>query len=67
MGNKEVKNLVYGEIEFDMFISALKWIQREWKDKDPGCWHNAFNVPGGIFVDLGHGIGKRILAAAFTY
>ena len=45
----------------------FKWIQKEWKDKDPDCWHNAFNVPGGTFVDLGHGTGKGILAGAFMH
>ena len=37
------------------------------KDKDPDCWHNAFNVPGGTFVDLGHGTGKGILSGAFIH
>lgn len=38
-----------------------------WKDKDPLSWHNAFNVPGGTFVDLGHGTGKGILSGAFMH
>ena len=63
----ESVNLTYGEIEFDSFYKVFKWIQRTWKDKDPDCWHNAFNNPGGTFVDLGHGTGKGILAGAFMH
>ena len=59
--------LTYGEVEFDSFFKLIKWIQRAWKDKDPDCWHNAFNTPGGTFVDLGHGTGKGILGAAFAH
>ena len=59
--------LTYGEIEFDSFFKVFKWIQRAWKDKDADCWHNAFNVAGGTFVDLGHGTGKGILAATFMH
>ena len=45
----------------------FKWIQKTYKDEDPACWHNAFNVPGGTFVDLGHGTGKGVLAGAFMH
>ena len=45
----------------------FNWIKRNWKDKDPDCWHNAYNVPGGTFVDLGHGTGKGIMAACFMH
>ena len=37
------------------------------KDKDPECWHNAYNVPGGTFIDLGHGTGKGVLAGALMH
>ena len=63
----ESVSLTYGEIEFDSFHKVFKWIQRAWKDKDPDCWHNAFNNPGGTFVDLGHGTGKGILSGAFMH
>ena len=43
------------------------WIQRTYKDKDPDCWHNAFNNPGGIFMDLGHGTGKVILISPMMH
>lgn len=65
-GLKEI-NLTYGEIEFKSFFQVFKWIQKEWKDRDPDCWHNAFNVPGGVFVDLGHGTGKGILSGAMMH
>lgn len=65
-GLKEI-NLTYGEIEFKSFFQVFKWIQKEWKDRDPDCWHNAFNVPGGTFVDLGHGTGKGILSGAMMH
>ena len=61
------RNFVYGEMNFESFAKVFKWIQKEWKDKDPDCWHNAFNAPGGTFIDLGHGMGKGILAAALTH
>ena len=65
-GLKDI-NLTYGEIEFKSFFQVFKWIQKTWKDKDPDCWHNAFNVAGGTFVDLGHGTGKGILSGAFMH
>lgn len=65
-GLKDI-NLTYGEIEFKSFFQVFKWIQKTYRDKDPDCWHNAFNVPGGEFVDLGHGTGKGILAGAFMH
>mmetsp|Transcript_37334 Transcript_37334/g.45526 ORF Transcript_37334/g.45526 Transcript_37334/m.45526 type:complete len:145 (-) Transcript_37334:577-1011(-) len=65
-GFKEI-SLTYGEIEFKSFYQVFKWIQTTWKDMDPHCWHNAYNVPGGTFVDLGHGTGKGILAGAFMH
>ena len=61
------RNLTYGEIGFESFTRAFQWIRRQWKDKDPDCWHNAFNVPGGTYIDLGHGMGKGILGAALTH
>ena len=61
------KTLVYGEIEFKTFNRIFRWLQNTWKDEDPDCWHNAFNVPGGTFVDLGAGTGKGILSAAFSH
>ena len=60
-------HLTYGEIEFKSFFQVFKWIQSTWKDKDADCWHNAFNVPGGTFIDLGHGAGKGILSGAFMH
>ena len=63
----ESTNLTYGEIEFKSFCQVFKWIQKTWKDKDPDCWHNAFNVPGGTFIDLGHGTGKGILSGTFMH
>ena len=65
-GLKDI-NLTYGEIEFKSFFQVFKWIQKTYKDKDPDAWHNAFNNPGGTFVDLGHGTGKGILSAAFMH
>ena len=65
-GLKDI-NLTYGEIEFKSFFQVFKWIQKTHKDKDPDCWHNAFNNPGGTFVDLGHGTGKGILSGAFMH
>ena len=59
--------LTYGEIEFKSFFQVFRWIQKTYKDKDPDCWHNAFNNPGGTFIDLGHGTGKGILAATFMH
>ena len=54
-------------MEFKSLFQVFKWIQKTWKDKDPDCWHNAFNNPGGNFVDLGHGTGKGILAGAMMH
>ena len=59
--------LTYGEIEFTSFYKVFKWIQKTYKDEDPDSWHNAYNIPGGTFVDLGHGTGKGILAGAFMH
>ena len=59
--------LTYGEIEFNSFCLVFKWIQKTQKDKDPQCWHNAFNNPGGTFVDLGHGTGKGILCGTIMH
>ena len=66
---KELKNSVftYGEIEFVSYYQVFLWIQKTYKDADPDCWHNAFNKPGGVYMDLGHGSGKGILAAAMTH
>ena len=61
------KNLTYGEIEYKTLSRVFKWIQKFYKDSDPDCWHNAFNVPGGIFLDLGHGLGKGILSATLAH
>ena len=66
-GVLNIKCLTYGEIKIKSFLQVFKWIQKEWKDKDPDCWHNAFNVPGGTFVDLGHGTGKGILSGALMH
>ena len=60
-------HLTYGEIEFKSLFQVFKWIQETQKDKDPDSWHNAFNVPGGTFVDLGHGSGKGVLAGALMH
>ena len=57
-------SLTYGEIVFESFGKVLRWIQKNYKDEDSSCWHNAFNNPGGTFIDLGHGTGKVVLAAA---
>ena len=58
---------VYGEVEFNSFFQVFNLIKKVYKDADPECWHNAFNKPGGVFIDLGHGSGKGILAAALTH
>ena len=57
----------YGELEYKSFAQVFRWIQNVWKDLDPDCWHNAFNVPGGTFIDLGHGTGKGILTGCFIH
>ena len=57
----------YGEVDFKSIFQVFKWIQQTQKDKDPDCWHNAFSVPGGTFIDLGHGTGKGVLAGALIH
>ena len=59
--------LTYGEIEFPSFCKVFRWVQKTYKGDDPHCWHNAFNNPGGVFIDLGHGTGKGMLAGAFMH
>ena len=59
--------LTYGEVEFKSFFQVLSFIRKEFKDSDPDSWHNAFNIPGGTFVDLGHGSGKGILTGAMMH
>ena len=59
-------SLTYGEIEFKSLFQVFKWIQSNWKDCD-NSEYNAFNMPGGTFVDLGHGTGKGILSGAFMH
>ena len=70
-GQQETGNtassLIYGEVEFKSFFYVLRWIQKTFKDKDADCWHNAFNQPGGTFLDLGHGAGKGLLCAALAH
>ena len=60
-------SLTYGEIEFKSFYQIFRWIQQTFKDTDPDCWHNAFNNPGGSFIDLGHGTGKGVLCGALMH
>ena len=57
----------YGEIEFLTLARVLVWVQKTYKDADEDCTHNAFNNPGGVFMDLGHGSGKGVLAAALSH
>ena len=57
----------YGEIEFESISLAIKWIQATQKDGEFSGWHNAFNLPGGKFMDLGHGTGKVVLSAALMH
>ena len=59
--------LTYGEVELEAFWRAFTWIQKTYKGKDPDCWHNAFNKPGGIFMDLGHGTGKGVLIGSLIH
>ena len=60
-------DLTYGEVGFEAIYKAFKWIQINYKDKDPDCWHNAFNKPGGQFIDLGHGTGRGVLIGALIH
>lgn len=60
-------NLTYGEVGFEAIYKAFKWIQYNYKDKDTDCWHNAFNKPGGQFIDLGHGTGKGVMIGALMH
>ena len=61
------EDFVRGEIEVGAFWKAFTWIQRNYKDKDPDCWHNAFNKPGGIFIDLGPCSSRGALMASMIH
>lgn len=56
-GIKET-SMTYGEIEFRSLCLVFKWIQKT---------YNAFEESGGVFMDLGHGTGKGLLAAALMH
>ena len=60
-------NLTYGEIDFETVYKSFKWIQKKHRNKDKDCWHNAFNKPGGVFIDLGHGTGKGVLSGCLIH
>ena len=51
-------HLAYSEIRFESFAVVLKKIQSK---------YGGFQEPGGIFYDLGSGLGKAVFAAALLY
>ena len=52
-------NLTYGEVSCEAILLIFKQLQRS--------ENNVFKEPGGIFVDLGHGTGKGVLAGALMH
>jgi len=54
----EDPTLVYGEIQFKTFALAIEKIKET---------YNGLNEPGGVFVDLGSGLGKPIFAALLCH
>ena len=60
-------NLTYGEFDFETIYKSFKWIQRNYGSKDKECVHDAFNKPGGVLIDLGHGTGKGVLSGCLIH
>ena len=56
--NLNSQNLTYGEVEYSSIAEIFELIKEE---------HDAFLKPGGVFVDLGSGIGKGVLAGALAH
>lgn len=56
--NLNSQNLTYGEIEYSSIAEIFESIKEE---------HCVFLKPGGIFVDLGSGLGKGVLAGALIH
>lgn len=56
--NLSSQNLTYGEVEYASIAEIFEYIKEE---------HGVFSKPGGIFVDLGSGIGKGVIAGALIH
>ena len=56
--NLSSQNLTYGEIEYSSIAEIFEFIKEE---------YNVFQSPGGIFTDLGSGIGKGVLTGALMH
>ena len=56
--NLSSQNLTYGEIEFISVAEIFEFIREE---------YGVFSKPGGVFVDLGSGIGKGLVAGALMH
>lgn len=51
-------NLTYGEINYKSIAQCFTFIKNK---------YNAFQNPGGVFIDLGHGTGKGVLTACLMH
>lgn len=58
MGCLEQNNLTYGEITYTSIAECFHYIKNK---------YGAFAKPGGLFVDLGHGTGKGVLAGCLMH
>ena len=56
--NLSSQNLTYGEVEFISVAEIFEFIREE---------YGVFSKPGGVFVDLGSGIGKGLVAGALMH
>jgi hypothetical protein len=57
-GNNKSTSLIYGEIQFDTFALVIEKIKLK---------YGGLQKPGGVFVDIGSGTGKPVLAAILMH
>lgn len=56
--NLSSQNLTYGEVKYSSIAEIFEQIKEE---------YSVFTKPGGIFVDLGSGTGKGVIAGALMH
>eukprot|EP00611_Tribonema_gayanum_P002252 TRINITY_DN1163_c0_g1_i2.p1 TRINITY_DN1163_c0_g1~~TRINITY_DN1163_c0_g1_i2.p1 ORF type:complete len:299 (-),score=50.14 TRINITY_DN1163_c0_g1_i2:71-841(-) len=67
LGKAASSTLTYGEVTFDALAVALSKIRHVWGPKAVSGEAGPLQEPGGVFVDLGSGTGKGVIAAALFH